>query len=114
MQESNVTDFATAGDTLSRTVANAGSGVHQAIDRASGVVRPAVDQWAAGAHGATDTMTAAATKASASLEAVGGRLDALRSTWTRNCSTYVREQPVQALGVAAAGGFLLGLLLRLR
>lgn len=110
MQAIGVTGFGETSGGLSRKVDDANSTVHHAIDRASSAAGPAVDQFAAGAHQATDRLALAANRAAASLETAADRLKATQARVLDSCSTYVREKPVTALGIAVASGFLLGLL----
>lgn len=110
MQTNNVTGFGDASGGLARKVDDASSSVHHAIDRASSAAGPAVDQFAAGAHQAADRLAVAANHAAESLESAGERFKATQTQWVNSCSSYVREKPVTALGIAVASGFMLGLL----
>lgn len=67
----------------------------------------AVDRIATGAHQAVDRIAAAATSAADRLSIKGDDLVAARDHWTQACSSYVKENPLTALGIAAAVGFVL-------
>ena len=100
--------------TVGRAVDHATSGVHEAIDKASGAARPAVDRVAAGAHRAVERIAGAASRAADALDAKGGQLNDAQSRLAESCSSYVRANPMTALGLAVAGGFLLSRLLSSR
>ena len=114
MQTSNMTGSSSKDGAISRKVEDASSSVHHAIDRASSAAGPVVDQLASGAHQVADRVAGAATQAAQSIEGASGRLMAAPTQWMNSCGNYVQQKPVTALGIAAASGFLLGLLVRLR
>lgn len=73
----------------------------ETINRIAGSVHEAVDRVAQGAHGALQTLR--------------GSSEGWKETGDRSVDrvqTYIRENPITALGVAAAAGFLLSRLLR--
>ena len=93
--------------TLARTVDHASTGAHDAIDKVSDAARPAVDRIALGAHKAVDRIAGTAAQAA---ETVGVKSEQLRNAQVRameQCRGYVRNNPVTALGIAVAAGFLL-------
>lgn len=110
MLANNVNEVSDISGGLSRKVDDANNTVHHAIDRASSATGPAVDQVAAGAHQAADRLALAANQAAASLDTATERLKAKQARLMDSCGSYVREKPVTALGIAMAGGFMLGLL----
>jgi ElaB/YqjD/DUF883 family membrane-anchored ribosome-binding protein len=67
---------------------------------------PAVDRIASGAHQAVDRIAAAANSAAEQLTVKGEDLMAAKDRWTQVCGTYVKDNPLTALGIAAAVGFL--------
>ena len=84
---------------------------HQTIDRAASGAQPAVDKLAAGAHSAVDR---ASTSASHAAEGIDSRLDDLHSTGDRltdQCRDYIEENPLKAVGIALAAGFILSRLI---
>ena len=65
-----------------------------------------VDRIASGAHQAVDRIAAAANSAADQLNVKGEDLMAAKDRWTQVCSSYVKDNPLTALGIAAAVGFL--------
>lgn len=102
------------GGAVTRTLDNAANSAHKAIDQASGAARPAVDHMASSAHHAVDRLGGAATHAVDAIEMRSGQMRDMQSRLTSSCRSQVRDTPIAAIGVAAAGGFLLGWLLRQR
>jgi len=66
----------------------------------------AVDRFATGAHRAVDRIAAAANSAADQLNVKSEDLMAAKDRWTQVCSSYVKDNPLTALGIAAAVGFL--------
>jgi len=66
-----------------------------------------VDRIASGAHQAVDRIAAAANSAADHLNVKGEDLMAAKDRWTQVCGTYVKDNPLTALGIAAAVGFLI-------
>ena len=102
------------GGAVTRTLDNAANSVHKAIDQASGAARPAVDHMASSAHGAVDRLGDAATHAVDAIGVRSGQVRDMQSRLTSSCRSQVRDTPIASIAVAAAGGFLLGWLLRQR
>lgn len=100
--------------TLVRAVVDASAGAHNTVDRMSDVVRPAVDRIAAGAHQAVDGITRAASQTADSLDARGEQLRNSHARMSEQCRGYVRENPLAAIGIAVAAGFVLSRVLKTR
>ena len=100
--------------TLTRTVDQASTGAHDMIDKVSDAARPVVDRIASGAHRAVDKIAGAAGQAAETLSVKGRQLKNAQVRGMEQCRGYVRENPVTALGIAVAAGFLLSRLLRFR
>ena len=100
------------GQGLERTVDQASTSAHEKIERVAGALHPGVERLTVGAHQAVDRLASAATQAGHTLDAKGAQLKDLQQKLTEDCRSYVREKPVTALAIAAAGGFLVSLLLR--
>ena len=84
---------------------------HKTIDRAASSAQPAVDRLAAGAHVVVDRASTSATSAA---EGIDSRLDDLHSTGDRladQCRGYIEENPLKAVGIALAAGFILSRLI---
>ena len=100
--------------TAARAVDSASSSAHGAIDKASAAVKPAVDRLASGAHQAVDTFAGAASDAAASLSVKANQLKDGQALVTEQCRGYVRANPLAALGIALAAGFVLSRLIASR
>lgn len=99
------------GNAMIHRVDEVSNSMHHAIDRASDAAGPAIDGLAAGAHQATNRMAETATHAAATLRSASEQLKAAQNELAHSCRSYVREKPLTSLGIAAAGGFLLGMVL---
>ena len=99
---------------LNRTVDEAGAGAHEAINKVSDAARPAVDRVAAGAHRVVDKVAGAAGQAAQTLGVKGEQLKDFQTRALDQTREYVRENPVMALGIALAAGYVLSMLLRSR
>jgi len=88
--------------------------VHDSIDRVTEAARPAVDRLASSAHQAVDSVAEAASHAAEALSEKGGNFREMQARFMEDCNNYVRENPMAALGIAAATGFLLSRLLSSR
>ena len=75
---------------------------------------PVVDRLASGAREAVDKMSDVAAQAGKALDEGGEQLRDLQVRWLDNSRTYIRDNPVKALGIAVVGGFLLSRLLSSR
>jgi ElaB/YqjD/DUF883 family membrane-anchored ribosome-binding protein len=80
-----------------------------------------VDQVSGRAHDAVDRAAAAASSVAErfseqvdSLTEKGDELLGLKDEWVEDAREYVREHPLQALGMAVAAGYLLSMLMRSR
>ena len=67
-----------------------------------------LDQATVSAHHAMERVSDAANQAAKTLEAKGDQLMHAQAQVTNGCRSYVKQQPLTALGVAVAAGFLLG------
>lgn len=92
---------------LGRGIENAGTSAHQTIDKVSAAAQPVVDRVASSAHSAVDTMTDAAAHAAESLGVKGEQLKDAQLQLSQACSAYMRANPLAALGIAVAAGFVL-------
>jgi len=66
-----------------------------------------VDKAANSAHEAVDKIASATNQASEALSEKANQLKNTEEQWVENCRTYVRDNPITSLGIAAAAGFLL-------
>ncbi len=107
-------DSSNAIGTVTRGVDSAASGAHRAIDRASDAARPAVDSLAAGAHNAVNSLGNAATSAANAIDHKGTQLHDAQIRLTENTRHMVRDNPLAAIGVAVAAGFVLSWMMKAR
>lgn len=87
---------------------------HKAYAASSEALRPVVDQLLAGVHEAVERLAGVAAQAVDKAELSGEYLMAKQAKAVRGARGYVREQPLTAVGVALASGFLLSWALRQR
>jgi ElaB/YqjD/DUF883 family membrane-anchored ribosome-binding protein len=80
---------------------------HSAIDQASENVRPAVDQAASATHRTADQLSERARQAKTMLTDKYQQMRGQQEKWTDDARVRVRENPMAALGIALAAGFLL-------
>jgi len=99
---------------MAKTVDQATSSAHRAIERASEAARPTVDKMAQSAHNLVDKMASAASTAADSLDSKTGQLKDAQARLMESTKEYVRENPLQSIGIALAAGFLLSRLLSSR
>ena len=83
---------------------------HKVVDGASSTM----DRMTSGAHAAVDRTADMAARAAETLDAKGEQLKDLQAQWLKDGRAYVRDHPMQALGIAVVGGFLLSRLLSAR
>ena len=99
---------------VTRTVNDASATAHSAIDKMSDAARPAVERLATGAHQAVDKIAGAASTAADSLAVKGEQLMDAHARMTEECRVYVRANPMAAVGIAVAAGFVLSRLFSAR
>lgn len=97
------TPSATNGEQLESKVDRAADQAHDKIDQASNAARPAVDRLAGKAHNMVDK-----------LEAKGEKLMEAEAEMMGDIEAYIRQHPLQSVGIAVAGGFLLSRILSSR
>ena len=97
---------------LGRAIDEAGTSAHDTIDKVSDAARPAVDRLASGAHQAVDKIAGAASQAVETLGVKGEQLSDAQARLAEAGRNYVRENPMMAVGIAIAAGFVLSRVLR--
>jgi ElaB/YqjD/DUF883 family membrane-anchored ribosome-binding protein len=75
-------------------------------------VTATVDRIAGSAHETIDRIASVANSAAEQMSMKSEDLMAAKERWMESCSTYVRENPLTALGIAVAAGFLLSRIMR--
>lgn len=73
-----------------------------------------VDAMAAGAHEAVDWAADATNNASDRIGATSRELKASQEKWLGEARGYVQHNPAKSVGIALAGGYLIGRILRSR
>lgn len=70
-----------------------------------------VERAASGAHETVDKIADATHQAADAISEKGAQLQDLQEEWLENVRMYINDHPVQSVGIALAGGFLLSRLL---
>ncbi len=70
-----------------------------------------IDKASKSAHEAVDKIASAGNQAAEALGKKGERLKNTEQQLVDDCRSYVRDNPITSLGIAAAAGFLLSRLL---
>lgn len=70
-----------------------------------------IERAKASAHQAVDRIADSATQAATKLGASKDQMKEWQDTFVENCTRYVREKPLQSLGIAVASGFVLSRIL---
>ena len=100
------------GIAAGRAVDDVAGSAHEKVDQVSGAVQPVVDRMASNAHVAIDTVADAAVAAVDTLSIKGEHLNNAQSKLMEAARQYAREQPIAALGIAVAAGWILSRLVR--
>lgn len=74
-------------------------------------VERAVSGAQEGAHETVDKIADATHQAADAISEKGAQLQDLQEEWLKNARVYINDHPVQSVGIALAGGFLLSRLL---
>ena len=110
----NVSPAKSASGVVTRAVDDAGARAHGAIDKMAAAAVPAVNRMSGGAHQAVDGATQFASGAAESIADRADRVQAAQSRVADECRGYVRANPLAAVGMAVAAGYVLGRLLSSR
>jgi ElaB/YqjD/DUF883 family membrane-anchored ribosome-binding protein len=70
-----------------------------------------VERAAEGAHETVDKVADATHRAADAISEKGAQLQDLQEEWLEEARQYIHKNPVKAVGIAIAGGFLLSRLL---
>ena len=71
-----------------------------------------IDRMSQSAHDAVDKAASVASNYADRFSAKGGQLIEMRDDWMGAARDFVRENPLQALGIAVAAGYLLHMITR--
>jgi ElaB/YqjD/DUF883 family membrane-anchored ribosome-binding protein len=114
MNPSSTVPNGTGTENASTQVGQVSSTAHEKIDQASDALHPTVDRLVTGAHQAVDKLAGVASQATQQFGEKSEQMKDMQQKLAEDCRLYVREKPVTALAIAAAAGFLLSRLLRIR
>jgi len=93
---------------LARGVEQIGSAAHQTIDKVAQPARATVERVSASAHETVDRIVDNANDAAHRLEDRARRVRDLPARAVARSGDYVRDRPLQAVGLALAAGFIIG------
>ena len=79
-----------------------------ATTSSSGTQKQQIDRLAESAHGAIDRATQAASQVAERFGEKGEELLAMKEDYLESARDYVKENPLMALGIALAAGYLFG------
>lgn len=85
-----------------------------ALDSTAASLRPVLGQLMTGVHEAVDRLSDVAAQAASKAELSSAYLNDSRVRMLSGCRRSVRAQPLTAIGVAVASGFVLSWILRQR
>lgn len=74
----------------------------------SGTQKQQIDRFAESAHGAIDRATQAASQVAERFGEKGEELLEMKDDYIASARDYVKENPLMALGIALAAGYLFG------
>lgn len=74
----------------------------------TGTQKQQIDRLAEGAHGAIDRATQTASDVAERFSERGEELWAMKDDYMETARDYVKENPLMALGIALAAGYLFG------
>lgn len=83
----------------------------QTTDEEKPAMNTTTEKAANFAHEAVDSIADASNQARAAFDEKSDQIMNAEQQLMKNCQTYIRENPVTSLGIAAAAGFLVGSLL---
>jgi ElaB/YqjD/DUF883 family membrane-anchored ribosome-binding protein len=113
-QDAGASDMHEVRNGIDQGALRAGSAAHETVDKIADAARPAVDKLAGSAHQAVDKMTSLASSAAATFDQKRVQLNTASAELVDNARTYVRANPIAAISIAAAVGFILSRVLKSR
>ena len=81
---------------------------HSTVDRAAQAAHDAIDKLASRAGPAFERLRGTATSAGETLRAKASRFGEIEEQWLESSRSYVRENPLAAVGIAVLAGLLIG------
>lgn len=93
---------------MTETTESAASRTHSTVDRVAQTAHEAIDRLAAKAGPAIDRLRGSATSTGESLRAKADQFGQMEEEWVEQTRSYVRENPLAAVGIAVAVGLVIG------
>lgn len=93
---------------LIRGVDQAGSTLHHTIDKVAEPARNSVDRAASAAHSTVDKLASGASSVAGKVSDQAHRLSDAPLQAVDHSRAYIKDYPLQAVGVALLAGFVLG------
>jgi ElaB/YqjD/DUF883 family membrane-anchored ribosome-binding protein len=90
------------------------SAAHETVDRIANAARPAVDRFAETAHQTVDRVSTFATSAAGTLQQKRGEYGSRSNEMIVEAKTYVQNNPLKSIGIAAAVGYMLSRMMKSR
>lgn len=87
---------------------------HNTVDRIANAARPAVDRFAETAHQTVDRVSTFASSAAQTFQQKRSEYGTRSTEMIGDARTYVRENPMAAVGIAAAVGYVMSRLIKSR
>lgn len=103
------TETTKAFNFFNRGVETASDSVHKAIDKANHAASPMIDNLTNSAHHTVDQLVNGTTDAAEAISHKGEQLHHLQQKLAAGARVQVRNHPLLVVGLALAGGALLGL-----
>ncbi|HEX5056661.1 MAG TPA: hypothetical protein VFX02_09200 [Gammaproteobacteria bacterium] len=88
-----------------------GGGSSSSASESFNIDPSSIERAKSSVHDAVDRIADSATQAAQKLGARADQMKEWQQTLIDNCSQYVREKPLQSLGIAVASGFVLSRIL---
>ena len=108
MNKSNVLSTYPTGNAVQRGVESAGAALHQGIDMLAGPVRSTVDIFSSSAHQRVASLAGSASHAAERVADEARKITDAPAKALRYSRVSVQNNPLQAVGMALAVGFVLG------
>lgn len=97
-----------ADNTIQRGVESAGAALHSSIDKVAEPARSAVDRMSSAAHETVDKVAHNATQAADQFSDQTRRLSEVPNQALECSRSWVKDRPLEAVGLAVALGFVVG------
>jgi ElaB/YqjD/DUF883 family membrane-anchored ribosome-binding protein len=99
--------MASTSNVFSNTTSRAADSAHRAVDAAADAAAPFIEGLASRAHDTVDKTASAAGVMADRISTAGEQLSATGSRFYNSGTAYIRENPLTAVTIAAALGYLI-------